>query len=621
MKHPLILTACALPLAGAAFAETPITSLEPVVVTTTRTPEPAPLASVTVIDRAEIERKQARSIPDLLRGLPGVNVAQSGGPGQGASIFLRGTNSDHVLVLVDGIKIGSSTAGRTPFEDIPIEEIDRIEIVRSPRSSLYGSEAIGGVIQIFTRRGGGALTPRVRVGAGSFGTAQVAGGLSGGGDRGWVDLSASLDATDGINACNGRTRPYAGCGVEQPDRDGYLNQGVSLRAGYALSEAAKVDVHLLRAESRTEFDGSAYAGNLSRSEQQVLGTTATLQPLEPWTLRLSAGRSWDTYRAYYEDSQTGAAATFLDRFETERDMASLQNDLALDSDHLLTLGLDYQEDRVGGTVDYSKTSRDNLGVFGEYQGRLGRTELELSLRQDDNEQFGTHSTGSAAAGYRFDSGTRISLSYGTAFKAPSFNDLYYPSYGSPDLAPEQSASLELGLNGSLPLGPSLDGAWDLRLYETRIDDLIAYDAAISSAANIQQARIRGLEASGSVRRDDWSVQANLTLLDPENRSPGANAGNVLPRRPEQTAQIDVERQLERWSFGASLFAAGRRFDDLANTRRLDAYMLVDLRAEYALTPALKVQARIENAFDEDYETAYLYNRPGRSFYLTLSYQP
>ncbi|WP_209262432.1 TonB-dependent vitamin B12 receptor [Thiorhodococcus minor] len=621
MKHSLMLAACSLSLASVAFAEEPVTSLEPVVVTATRTPQADSLASVTVIDRAEIERRQARSVPDLLQGLAGITVSRSGGAGQGASVFLRGTNSDHVLVLVDGVKIGSSTAGQTPFENLPIDQIDRIEIVRGPRSSLYGSEAIGGVIQIFTRRGGGALTPRVSVSAGSRGAADVAASLGGGGEQAWWSAGANLTSTDGINACDGRASPFAGCGVEQPDRDGYRNTSLSLRGGYAFSDAAKLDVYLLRSENRTEFDGSEYAGNLSRAEQQVLGTTAVLQPLEPWTLRLTAGRSWDKYRAYFEDPDTGADETFVDSFDTERDTFSLQNDLTIGTAHLVTLGLDYQEDRVGGSVDYSEDSRDNLGVFGQYQGYLGATDLELSLRHDDNQQFDGHTTGSAAIGYRIGPDTRVSLSYGTAFKAPTFNDLYYPSYGSPDLDPEQSESLELGLTGILPLGASASGSWDVRLYETRIDDLIAYDAAASAVANVQEARIRGLEVSSTVRYADWSTQANLTLLDPENRSEGPSQGNLLPRRPQQSFRLDIDRQLARWAAGASLYVAGRSFDDLANDDRLDGYALVDLRAEYALTQALKIQARVENLLDEDDETAYLYNRPGRSFYLTLSYQP
>jgi vitamin B12 transporter len=623
MNHPLMLAALAVPLAGAALADESPTTLEPVVVTATRTPEPEnqTLATVTVIDRAEIERQQARSVPDLLRSVPSVAIAQSGGAGQPASIFLRGTNADHLLVLIDGVKVGSATLGTSPFQNLPIEQIERIEVVPGPRSSLYGSEAIGGVIQIFTRRGGGPLTPRLSLSGGTLGTGSVSASISGGGDHGWFNVGANLERTDGINACDGRPAPFAGCGVTEPDRDGSRNLGVNLRAGYEFSELAKIDVHLLSSENRADFDGSIFAGNVSRAEQQIVGAKATLKPLPPWTLTLSTGQSLDRYRSYYDDEEAGLDEVFVDSFETTRDTLSLQNDVRFAPGQLGTLGLDYQNDRIDGSVDYSEDSRDNLGVFGEYQGRFGPTDLKLSLRQDDNQQFGNHGTGNAALGYRFDSGLQMSLAYGTAFKAPSFNDLYYPYYGNPDLDPEQSHSLELGLNGDLPLDSVANGRWGISVYQTDIDDLITYDSTILAAANVQRARIRGLEATSSARVLDWDVGASLTLLEPENRSDGDNQGSVLPRRPEQTFKLDVDRQFQRWSAGASLFIAGRRFDDLANQVRLDPYTLVDLRAEYAITTALRVQARLENAFDEDYETAYLYNQSGRSVYLTLRYEP
>ncbi len=623
MKHPLLLALLAAPLASSLFAEEQPMVLEPLVVTATRTPEPLDrtLASVTLIDRAEIERRQARSVPDLLRGVPGISIARNGGAGQTASVFLRGTNSDHVTILIDGIKVGSATTGTTPLEGLPIAQIDRVEVVRGPRSSLYGSEAIGGVIQIFTRRGGGPLSPRLSLGGGSYRTGSVSAGLSGGGEQGWFNLGASLERTDGINACNGRPIPFAGCGVIEPDRDGYRNLGVSLRAGYALGDWAEFDAHLLRSENRVDFDGSILAGNLARAEQQVLGATARLQPLTPWTLTLTAGRSWDKYRAFFEDSSAGIEDLFLDRFDTERDTLSLLNSLELGPEHLLTLGIDYQDERVDGTVRYLEDSRDNLGVFGEYQGGFGASDLKLSLRQDDNQQFGTHTTGNAAAGYAFHPNLRVSLSYGTAFKAPTFNELYFPDFGNPSLDPEQSRSLELGLAGTLPTGSQNPIRWGLSLYSTEIDDLIAFDATTLSAANIASARIRGIEATGATRIREWDLQASLTLLDPENRSDGANQGKLLPRRPEQTFQLDLDRQWQRWSTGATLFVAGRSFDDLANRDRLDGYGLLDLRAEYAWTPSLRLQARLENAFDEDYETAFLYNQPGRALYLTLRYEP
>ncbi|MFB1487808.1 MULTISPECIES: TonB-dependent vitamin B12 receptor [unclassified Thiocapsa] len=616
MRFPLMAAVVSLSLGLPVYADTQTLILDPLVVTATRTPESEDrtLASVSVIDREEIERRQFRSVPDALRGLPGVSISGSGGAGQPASIFLRGTNAGHVLVLIDGVKVGSATLGNAPLQDLPIAQIERIEVVRGPRSSLYGSEAIGGVIQIFTRRGGGDLRPRFSVGAGSFDTASIAGGISGGGERGWFDLGANMEQTDGINACDGRAFPFAGCGVDEPDRDGYRNLGVSARAGYEFSDRAAVDFSLLTSENRTDFDGSIFSGNLSRSDQQVFGVEGTLRPLDPWTLILSAGRSQDSYRAFYADAFV--PERFVDSFETERDSFGIQNDLALIPDQLFTLGLDYQVDRISGTVDYRDDSRSNTGVYGQYLGSIGANELAASLRYDDYQQFGGQTTGNLAWGYLFDRGIRVSLSYGTAFKAPTFNDLYYPGFGNPNLSPEESASVELGLTGTLPLG-----RWELSLYETDIDDLITFDAVTLAPANIASARIRGFEASGIVRIQEWDLGASLTLLDPENRSDGPNQGNLLPRRPEQMLQLDLDRQFERWSAGLSLYLAGRSFDDLANNERLDGYTLLGLRAEYALTPAVRIQGRLENALDEDYQTAYLFNQPGRAFYLTLRYEP
>lgn len=585
--------------------------LDPVVVTATRTPEPESrtLTSVTLIDRAEIERRQARSVPDLLRGLAGVSVSASGGPGQPSSVFVRGTDADQVLVLIDGIKVGGATLGSAQLENLPIEQIERIELVRGPRSSLYGSEAIGGVIQIFTRKGGGALTPRLSVGAGSDGNATGSLGLSGGGDRGWFNLGGSLEQTDGFNACNGRPDPFAGCGVYELDSDGYQNRSASARAGYNLHERAEIDVHWLRTDNEVDYDGGPFSGNSARSAQQMLGGSARLRPLDPWTLTLAGGRYWDQYRAYFQGA-------FLDRFDTERDTLSLQSDYAPFPGQLLTLGIDYLEDRVDGTVVYAEGSRDNRGVFGQYQGQWGDLDAKLSLRQDDNEQFGTQGTGNAALGYRLPGGLRLVGSYGTAFKAPTFNDLYYPFFGNPELEPEQSSSGELEVSGNLPLGN-----WSLSLYRTDIDDLIAFDPFTFQVDNIDQAQIRGLEASTYLALGGWSLRGNLTLMEPKNRSDGPNEGKLLPRRPEQSVSFDLDRRLGPWLLGGRVDWVGRRFDDLANSVRLDPYTLVGLRVEFALSENLRLQGRIDNLLNQGYETAAFYNQPGRGYFLTLRYGP
>jgi vitamin B12 transporter len=587
-----------------------VTELDPVVVTATRTAQTADetLASVTVVPRAEIERMQARSVSDALRGIPGLAMSNSGGRGQPTTFFLRGTDSDHVLVLIDGVKIGSPTLGPAPFQDLPIDQIDRIEVVRGPRSSLYGSEAIGGVIQIFTRRGGGPLTPRVTAGAGSYKTVNGSLGLSGGGEKGWFDASIRFEDTEGFNACDGEPL-VGGCFVIEPDKDGYSNAAGHVRAGLSFGDLGEVDVHFLRSETDTDFDGTPFGGNQSSTIQQVAGAKLSLYPVRGWNLTLAGGRSWDELDVFYED-------VYLDTFDTTRDVLSWQNDVFLGEDHLLTAGIDYQSDRVSGTVDYEDSSRTNTGFFGQYQGGFGRHLIKASLRHDENEQFGGHDSGDAAWGYRLTDHLRLSASFGTAFKAPTFNDLYYPFFGNPDLDPETSRSIELGVAGDLD-----SVSWSINVYQTDIDDLIAFDAIVQKPANIDRARIRGVEAVAGASLGGWDINANLTVMDPRNGSEGPNKGNLLPRRPEQSFCLDLDRDFGDIRAGGTVYFAGRTYDEFANRIRLDAYALVDLRAEYYFTKSLKFQGRIENLFDEDYETAAYYNQPGRSAYLTLRYEP
>ena len=610
----LLAMSAALPPALAEQTEPAVvTELAPVVVTATRTAETvdATLAPVSVVTREEIERTQAQSTADLLRGLPGVVLSNSGGPGRVTELYLRGANPNQVLFLVDGVKVGSATTGQTEFQHLPVDQIERFELVRGPRSSLYGSEAAGGVVQIFTRRGGGPLTAFGSVTAGSFETAGIAGGLRGGGERGRFSLSGNFDQTAGFNACAGRGAPYFdGCGTDEPDADGYTNTGVSASAGYDFADWASVDVSVLRVESDTEFDGAFQ--NEARNLQQVASATALLRPLAFWDLRLTAGRSWDEQRNYKDDA-------FASRFETRRDSLGLQNDFAIGADHLVTVGVDYLNDEVSASVAYAAQSRENIGVFGAYQGWFGPAAVKASLRHDDNEQFGSHVTGDLVLGYDLRADLRVTAAYGTAFTAPTFNDLYYPgdaffAGGNPDLDPEQSRSAELGLIGRLA---EMD--WSLYLFQTDIDDLITLVPPTFAAENIDEARIRGAEATLAARVLNTDVRAYLTLLDPRNEAAGPDDGKLLPRRPEQTFRLDLDRRFGAVGAGATLFAAGRRFDDPANRVRLDGYTLLDLRASYAFSDALSVQARIENVFDTEYETVAYYNQPGRGLYLTLRY--
>ena len=586
-------------------------------VTATRTAQTAEqnLAAVTVFDRGQIEQSQATSVPELLRKVPGVSLTNNGGPGKNTSLFMRGTESDHVLVLIDGIKAGSVSSGGAALQDLPLELIERIEVVRGPRSSLYGSEAIGGVIQIFTRKGTGAgIKPFFSAGYGTHDSYSGSAGITGGDGSGWYSLGLSGLDTDGINV-----KPIGAYGYED-DADGYRNLSVALSGGYRFANGLELDANLLQAKSHNDYDAVAYDWGLMRNvgfranadgESRVIGTRARFAPLEPWRVTLQAGRSEDK-----SDAELDGA--FYSRFDSRRDSASWQNDLSLAPGHTLTLGADYQHDEVNSSNAYAEDSRDNKGAFVQYLGEVGRHDWQLSLRRDDNEQFGKHDTGNIGYGYALTDWLRATLSYGTAFKAPTFNELYYidPWYlGNPDLDAETSKSLEASLAGQHGWGH-----WAVNAFRTEVEDLIAYDSASLGPINVAEARIRGVELLLGSQLLGWDWNANYTLMEPENRSSGVNDGNELARRAKQLFNLDLDRRLGDFSVGASLHAEGQRFDDLKNQKELSGYATLDLRGEYRIDPEWRLQTRIANLLDADYETAEGYNQPGQAVYLTVRYQ-
>jgi vitamin B12 transporter len=592
------------------LADPNVPELDDVIVTATRTSVSVNdnLAPVSVLTRADIERLQARSLIDLLRGLPGVSTASNGGAGKQASLFLRGTESDHVLVLIDGVKVGSATAGNVAFQDIPVEQIERIELVRGPRSSLYGSEALGGVIQIFTRRGQGqGLTPRFSATFGSDNTREATAGVSLNGENGWLNANLAHADTDGFNSCRGRSSPGAGCFTEELDDDPYRNSSVTLNGGWRFEDKGDIQANYLRAEGRNAYDGSFVNESLWR--QQVLGARARLQASENLVLNFSAGRSEDK-------SDNFGAGVFRSTFNTRRDSYSAQADIGLAEQQLLSVGADFNDDKVDGTTAYVEDSRDTTGVFVQYQGQFGAHELQASARNDDNEQYGNHTTGGISYGYAFHDALRLIASYGTAFKAPTFNELYFPGFGNAELKPEESRNVDIGLRGHGEIG-----RWEVNAFQNRVDELIAYDAAIFAPGNVDEARIRGLEASWAATLAGWDVNTSFTLLDPKNHSAGSNSGKQLPRRARQSGRVDLDRRFGDFGLGLTVAGQGKRYDDLGNRTRLGGYATLDLRAEYSFSPAWLLQGRVSNVADHDYETAAFYNQPGRSYFVTVRYTP
>jgi vitamin B12 transporter len=619
MQPKLLYAALLLAVSAGAHAASPdqAETLQSVEVTATRTTQAIAdaLAPVTVITRADIERLQPASVQDLLTGLPGVSFANSGGVGQQTSLFLRGTNSAHTLVLVDGLRIGTVGAGLPAFEQLPLDQIERIEIVRGPRSSLYGADAIGGVIQIFTRHGtpGGAMTPSFRLSGGSHDTWDSQVGLSGGSEHAWYNVSLGAQYTHGINSCrDGAGTVFAGCFANEPDDDGYRAYSGLLNAGYRWDNGTELAGNVLRTTSFIDYDGSFQ--NESRHAQQVAGAKLSFAPTDIWQVTLTAGQTLDKASNFHDGAFTGYA-------DSRRNQASWQNDLTLAENQLLTLGADYQQEHVDSDTGYLRSTRDNVAAYAQYQGTFGAEEVQLSARRDHNQQFGNHNTGAVAWGHHFGDGLLLSASWGTAFHAPTFNDLYYPSFpgfppsADPQLKPEKSRNAELGL------GARHDRwHWQLNAYQNDIRQLIALDANFTPG-NISRARLRGIEGQLGGQSDGWTWAGYLTWQRPLNRDGGPNDGNLLPRRFERSARVDLDRALGDFSVGTTVYAAGYRYDDIANVHRLGGYATVDLRASWQFRPQWQLQVRVANAFDRDYETAYYFNQPGRTAMLTLRYTP
>lgn len=559
------------------------------------------LAPVTVITRKDIEKYQATSLPEVLRRVPGISLSNSGGTGKATSVFLRGTHSSHVLVLVDGVQVGSATTGSVAFEDLPLDQVERIEVVRGPRSSLYGSEAIGGVIQIFTRKGGKGFQPEISVSAGSHQTQKANANLAGGNETTWYNLNAGTEKTDGFNATANN---------QEPDADGYARDSVALRAGHRFATGTDVEVSWLRAQGDNDYDGTFV--NQSDVVQQTMHAKVRHPLNAKAVVTAQVGQSKD-------ESDNFKNGAFKSRFNTTRDTASLQADVQTSENGSLTIGMDQQRDKVNSTTNYTVSSRDNTGVFANYQQRLGATQFEVSARQDDNEQFGSHTTGGVAVGRDLSNGMRITAAYGTAFKAPTFNQLYFPGFGKADLKPEESTNTEIGLSGKAAGGKV---RWSANAFRNDIDNLISYPPPTFAVSQTDKARIQGVELEAGTRLAGWDVNANMTVQQPENRS-GADAGKDLIYRPQRLVNVDLDRDLGRLRVGATLHGEGKRYTDAANTesKKLPGYGTLDLRADYKLSKDWTVGAKIGNVLDKNYQTNNGYNQDGINGLMTLKFSP
>ena len=601
--------ACVLtPASAFADAADDADRLDEVVVTAGRVEQPLSdvLAATTVFTREDIGRLQPVSLHDLLRGMPGVSLTNSGGPGKQTSLSLRGTEYDHVLFLVDGVRMGSATSGAPAFQDIALEHIERIEIVRGPVSSLYGADAVGGVIQVFTRRPDAPFSPELGFAHGSYDTWKAHAGIGGKGEAGWYALRLSHEETDGINSCLGDAATFAGCGTWEPDHDGYRNQTLSLRGGVRWGGAWEAEANVLRVEGRNDYDGGFT--NEADIVQQSAGLTLRHGHGGTVSWTASAGQSRDEADDFLD-------GVWMTTFNTRRDQAALQGDVVIGQGRL-SLGADWRNDRVESSTEFDRSERDNLGVFAQWQQVLGAHRVQLSARHDDDEQFGGETTGKLAWGWDFTDALRLSAAWGSAFKAPAFNDLYYPGFGNPDLVPETSRSLELGLRGRHGWG-----GWSVNAFDSRIEDLIAYDGNLFIPNNIDGARIQGVELEADTTLAGWDLRVSGNWLDPRNDSGGAAQDNILPRRARHSGRVDIDRRFGGVNVGATVAAFGGRYDNVANTRRLGGFATTDLRVAWRLTPDWSLRLSANNVFNRRYETVEWFQQPGFNWMLGLRWQP
>jgi vitamin B12 transporter len=586
------------------LAQETVQNFPDLVVTATRT-ETAKnqlAAAATVYTRKDIERLQAKTIPELLSNTTGIDMTQSGGYGKDTNIYLRGTNADHVLVLIDGIKVGSVTSGTTPFQFIPLDQVERVEIIRGPQSSLYGSEAIGGVIQIFSRKGGQEEKPSVALdaGGGSYDTYRASGTVSGKWQNSWYTLGSSQFGSQGFNT----REPIRG--LNEPDKDGYLNTSLNARLGHRFNNNAEVEATFMRAEGKTEYDGTP---NKTEFVNQVVGTSASMNILDNWRSILRLGQSLD------ENDNFRPNGAFLSQFNSTRWNASWLNEVALSDNHQLVIGSDYRLDQVDGTTAYTENSRYDAGIFTELHSRiLDDHFLNASIRGDKNEAFGEQVTGNFGWRYHWNYGISPFASFGNAFKAPTFNQLYFPGFGNPSLKAEQSTSFEAGLAGDHDWL-----RWEVRGYHTNIDNLIVTvsnpTTSLFSAENVGKAQIDGVEAEIGTQLLGWNNKLSMNLLSPKNRETNAR----LPRRAEETIAYDLSRSFGQFDLGANVLAQSDRFDDALNRTKVAGYVTVDLRTAYHLNKNWMLSAKLNNLLDKQYQTINTYNTADRNFFLSIHY--
>lgn len=573
---------------------------ETVVVTATRQAQPLSrvLVDITVLEREAIERSGATSLADLLARQPGIEFARNGGPGGTTSVFLRGAESRHTAVYIDGVRVDSQATGGAPWELIAIDQIERIEVLRGPAAAVYGSDAVGGVVQLFTRRGAQGQRASAALSYGSQNTAQLS--VAMGRKSGDVDvaLSASHGRSDGFNA-----RPGAN---NNPDNDGWRRSNAQASAGLDLTPVHRVEAALLASRLWAQFDQGKTDNDVSR---QRLGTV-NLGWRGQWSASSSSRVNWGESTATYESQPS------FYRTETTLRNLVLQHEQRW-GDQLWHVTLERKQDQLlNPATQFSPTlagSRTQDAVALAWRVDMGAHALQAHVRHDHDSAFGNQPTASLAWGWGFSPGWRVTASAATSFRAPTLYQRF-SEYGLDTLKPEFGRNLEMGLRWAAN-GHELSAvAW-----RNRVQDLIVFGGAgpcvspFGCYENASRVRYEGVTLAGATKLAGWRLRGSLDWHDPRN----LDTGKRLARRASRLATLGADTDWAGWRWQITLQAAGARFDDAANSSRLGGYALLNLGVERALAPDWVLHARVDNLADKHYQLAGGFPQAGRSLQLGL----
>ena len=618
MSHRSLATTWSLfALAAFSCAAQAQNKLDTVVTTATRTPQKLSevLADLTVITRADIERQAAASVADLLRNNGCAEMVRNGGAASTTSLFLRGADTRHTLVLVDGVRMDSQSTGGASWQGIPLAQIERVEVLKGPASAIYGSDAVGGVVQIFTRKGGSKTSVDLGVAFGNLGTRKLDGGVFG--SAGIFDYAVSLagERSDGFNS----TIDYPGSFSYVPDRDGWRKHQATARLGAQLAEGQRVEAIVIKSHVNAQYDASKSKPLVDdRSLQDT--DAARLAWTAQWAPALQTQLSYGESRDRYETTPSPYLT-----------ITHVKN-LALTGSYLLGQGqqLNFTGERIedelenSGLVTAGVGKRHRNAVGASYLFNAGPFSMQAHARHDDDSQFGGVNTGTLLAGYELAPGLRLVGSVGNAFRAPTIyqqGTVYGPDLSKPGvkpLDPEHGHNVEFGLKYGVG-----DTEISATAYRNRVSNLIVFGAAGSCQSefgcyqNVAMARLQGLTLAGSTKIAAVHLQATLDLQAPKD----ATTGLLLARRAKHLGTINADTELGDWVLGAGVQGSGPRFDNAANTRKLGGYGLVNASAQYKISRELKLQLNVDNAFDRETSTAYGYASSPRTVLMSLRWSP